>query len=232
MFLQYKNTTGTANWSMIWPDDEAQLISGNCSEAIVNSTTRLINISFKSLGQVRWAPGDGGWDATQNTTNDVYSWNFNITVTDVEGKENYKMDEYGVYKYTSVSPDSDWVDVLAQPGSSDSSNIVAITYSSNYDFNMSIYFEGNLTNETWGDTIAIAGNVTLKADADPDDDITDDKTFQGIGEANAIDIFNVSGLFQSDGPSQTVDVQFKVYVPIGTHWGEYSARVATRINHD
>jgi len=232
MFLQYENATGTVNWSMIWPDDEAQLISGNCTETIVNSTTRVINISFKPLSQVRWAGGDGAWDTTQNTTNDPYSWNFNITVIDAEGKENSKVDEYGVYKYTSVLPSSDWVDVLARPGSSDNSNVVTVTYSSNYDFNMSIYFEENLTNATWGDTISIAGNVTIRADADLNDDITTNKVFVGIGEANAIDIFNASGLFQIDGVSQTVDVQFKVYIPIGTSWGEYTARVATKIIHD
>ncbi|UCD13143.1 MAG: hypothetical protein JSW60_06170, partial [Thermoplasmatales archaeon] len=229
MFLQYENATGTANFSMLWPDDEALFVLTNCSETIVNSTTRIVNISFKPGSQVRWASSNDTWDATQNTTNDPYSWNFNITARDAAGKKAWKIDEYGVYRYTSVLPDSDWVDVIASPGFSDTSNIVTITYSSNYNFNMSIYFEENLTNTTWMDTITIANNVWILAGADPNDDITSDKMFNGIGEVNAIDIFNISGIFSSNNISQTVDVQFRVDIPFGTHSGEYTARVATKI---
>jgi len=129
-------------------------------------------------------------------------------------------------------PDSDWVDVSVAPGTSDDSSVVAITYSSNYDFNMSIYFEENLTNVTWGDTIPIANNVSILGNTDPNDDIIADKQFQGIGEENAVDIFNVSGVFHSDDSSQTVNVQFNVYIPFGTHGGKYTARVATKIVQD
>jgi len=236
MKLQYENTTATGNngtWRMLWPDDETQLVLGNCTETVIDSNTRIINISFKPLSQVRWAGGDGAWDTTQNTTNDPYSWNFNITVTDATDLHTWKKDEYGVYKFTSILPDSDWVDVVALPGFSDDSSVVTITYSSNYDFNMSIYFEENLTHATMPTYfIPIAYNVTIKADADPNDDITSDRNFIGIGEVYAVDIFNSSGLFQADGVSQTVDVQFNVYVPFGTMGGKYTARVATKIAHD
>jgi len=97
---------------------------------------------------------------------------------------------------------------------------------------MSIYFEGNLTNITWAETITIADNVDIKGNTDPNDDITEDITFQGIGEGNAVDIFNVSGVFHSDDSSQTVNVQFNVYIPFGTHGGKYTARVATKIVQD
>ena len=229
MFLQYENATGTANFSMLWPDGEAQLVLANCSETSINSTTRIINISFKPGSQVRWASSNDSWDSTQNMTNDPYSWNFNITVKDATGRKAWKVDEYGVYKFTSILPDSDWVDVIASPGFSDTSNIVTITYSSNYNFNISVYFEENLTNTTWMDTITIANNVWILADADPNDDITSDKMFNGIGEVNAMDIFNISGVFSSDNVSQTVDVQFNVFIPFGTFGGEYTARVATKI---
>ena len=232
MFLQYENTTGTANFRMLWPDDEAQIILTNCSETILSSTTGIVNISFKPLSQVRWASSNDTWDATQNITNDPYSWNFNITVNDIAGKKNWKVDEYGVYRYTSILPDSDWVDVVASPGFSDTSNIVTITYSSNYNFNMSVYFEENLTNITWMDSIPIANNVWILAATDPNDDITSDKMFNGIEEINAIDIFNVSGIFTADNISQTVNVQFSVDIPFRTHSGEYTARVATKIAHD
>ncbi len=232
MFLQYDNTTGTANFNMLWPDNEAQLVLTNCSETVINSTTRIVNISFKPGSQVRWASSNDTWDATQNTTNDPYSWNFNITVRDAAGIKAWKVDEYGVYRFTSILPNSDWVDVVASPGFSDTSNIVTITYSSNYNFNMSIYFEENLTNITWMDSIPIANNVWILGVTDPNDDITSDKMFNGIGEINTIDIFNTSGIFSNDNVSQTVNVQFSVDIPFGTHSGEYTARVATKIAHD
>jgi hypothetical protein len=97
---------------------------------------------------------------------------------------------------------------------------------------MSIYFEENLTNISWMDSIPIANNVWILAITDPNDDITSDKMFTGIGEVNAIDIFNNSGLFSNDNVSQTVNVQFSVDIPFGTHSGEYTARVATKIAHD
>jgi hypothetical protein len=233
MFLQYENTTGTANFNMLWPDDEVTLVSGNCSETIINSTTRHINISFQPLSQVRWASSNDTWSATANTFDDVYSWNFNITVRDWVGNNSWNRGEYGVYKYTSVLPDSDWIDVLAYPGGSDLTNVVTITYSSNYDYNMSIYFEEDLTSQgATVYTIPIANNVEILAATDSNDDITSNKFFQGIGEANAIDIFNVSGTFSNDNASQTVDVQFNVYIPIAQNQGDYRARVATKIVHD
>ena len=232
MYLRYINTTGTASFEMLWPDDEVQLVLGSCTETFINITTRIVNITFKPLGQVRWAASNYSWDETQDTFNDDYSWNFNLTVMDAEGKTDTKKDEYGIHKYTSVIADADWVDVIAAPGTSDDSSIVTITYSSNYDYNISIYFEENLYNSTMEDTILIAGNVHIKASTDPDDDITEDETFQGISEANAIDIINASGTYQVDGASQTVDVQFRVDIPFGTYFSIYTARVATKIWQD
>jgi hypothetical protein len=232
MFLQYENTTGTANWSMLWPDDEATLILTNCTETTIDSNTKIINFSFKPLSQVRWANSNESWNKTQNATNDPWSWNFNITVTDTANQTDWKTDEYGIYRYTSVLPSGDWVDVIALPGSTDESSTVTITYSSNYDYNMSLYFEENLTHTTYGVEIPIMNNVWILANTDTDDDITTDKQFKGIGEENSIDIFNTSGTFSVDNVSQTVDVQFRVYIPFGTLWGEYTARVATTINQD
>jgi hypothetical protein len=233
MHLQYENTTGTPIWRMIWPDDEAQIIQANCTETIINSTTRIINFSFIPGSQVRWSSSNNTWNTALNTTNDLYSWNFNITAEDATGKADWKQDEYGIYKYTSISADSDWVDVQALPGFSDDSSTVTLTYTSNYDYNLSIYFEENLTHTTLPSyNISIANNVEIKANADLGDDITSDKTFKGMGETNSIDIINTSGAFQSNGTSQTVDVQFRVTIPIGTMGGKYTAKVATKISHD
>ncbi|MCD6108574.1 MAG: hypothetical protein J7J89_03780, partial [Thermoplasmata archaeon] len=232
MFLQYKNTTGTANFTMIWPNNEAELILANCSETIITSTTRIIKISFKPKNQVRYANTTGVWNTTQNATNDPGSWNFKIDVVDTNNAHAWIVDEYGVYRYTFIQPNQNWIDVIAQPGENDTSNIVTITYSSNYDYNITIWFEENLTNQTWGTTIPIAGNVDILNGTDPNDDITPftgDITFNGIGEANAVDIINASGIFEPDGVTQTVNVQFNVRIPLGTMWGIYQAHVGVKI---
>jgi hypothetical protein len=53
-----------------------------------------------------------------------------------------------------------------------------------------------------------------------------------MGETNSIDIINTSGAHPTNGTSQTVDVQFRVTIPIGTMGGKYTAKVATKISHD
>lgn len=229
MFLQYRNTTGTAQFRMLWPDNEVQIIGGNCSETIINNTTRIVNISFKPLSQTRWACSNNTWDATKNTTNDPFSWNFNITVIGASGLKSWERDEYGVYKFATILPEKNWVDVRAAPGYNATSNVVNIAYSSNYDYNISIFFEENLTNVSSGDIIPIANNVYICANADPNDDITADMMFNGIRELNAIDVINISGIFHKNNTSQIVHVQFNVYIPFGTIQGEYTAHVATKI---
>jgi len=229
MHLQYENVTGNASFKILWPTNEVQLITSNCTQTIVNSSTRIIKISFKPLNQTRWACSNNTWDSTTNTTNDPFSWNFNITARDVSGLTASKTDEYGIYKFATILPEKNWVDVQAPPGFSGTSNVVNITYSSNYDFNISIYFEENLTNSTSGDVIPIANNVYICADADLSDDITSDMMFLGILETNAVDVINSSGIFHKNNTSQIVHVQFTVYIPFGTNHGEYTAHVATKI---
>jgi len=229
MFLQYENTSGTSNYKKLWPNREAQVIISNCSETIISGNTRLINITFKPLSQVRWACSNNTWNFTEGVYNDPYSWNFNITVEDSTNRKSWKINEYGIYKFTSISPGQDWVDVYALPGFNDSSNIVNIIYSSNHEFNMTVFFEENLTNFTRGDFISIANNVDILADADFTDDIISDITFLGVGETNKIDIFNESGIFHYNNVNQVVYVQFDVYIPFGTQAGKYTARVTTKI---
>ena len=229
LYLRYENVTGTASFKLLWPKNEVKLITGNCSQTIVNSSTKIIKISYKPLNQTRWACSNNTWDVTRNTTNDPFSWNFNITAIDIYGLKATKKDEYGVYKFATIFPEKNWVDVKAPPGYFATTNIVNVTYSSNYNFNISIYFEENLTNVTSGDSIPIVNNVYICANADLNDDITTDMMFQGIREINAIDIINKLGIFHKNNTSQVVQVQFNVYIPFGTNQGQYTAHVATKI---
>jgi hypothetical protein len=229
MHLQYENVSGNASFKLLWPTNEVRLVTGNCTQTIVNATTRIIQISFKPLNQTRWACSNNSWDGAQNTTNDPFSWNFNITALATSNLKSWVRDEYGIYKFAIILPEKNWVDVRAPPGYNATTNVVNVTYASNYDFNISVYFEENLTNVSSGDIIPIATNVYICADADPTDDITTDIMFTGLGESHAVDIINSSGSFQKNNSSQTVQVQFNVYIPFGTIHGEYMAHVATKI---
>ncbi len=123
MFLKYENTSGTANYSLLWPHEEVNLINYN-ERVVINQYTdwpdaesRNITIEFRPTYQIRYAPGpNGGWDTTngglictnESYLNNKYSWNFNISVED-SGENNsgisktgWVADEYGVYAYSEI----------------------------------------------------------------------------------------------------------------------------------
>jgi hypothetical protein len=229
MYLRYENITGNASFKLLWPKIEVQLITGNCSQTIFNSSTRIIKISFKPLSQIRWACSNNTWDSTKNTSNDPFSWNFNITVIDTDDLKATKNDEFGVYQFATIMPDRNWVNVYAPPGYNATTNVVNITYSSNYNYNISVFFRENLTNISSGSIIPIANNVYLLANADLTDDVTTDIMFTGIGEAHAVNIITTSGVFNNNDTSTVVHVQFNVYIPLGTLKGLYTAHVGTKI---
>ncbi|MEF8848233.1 MAG: hypothetical protein V5A68_03780 [Candidatus Thermoplasmatota archaeon] len=227
MFLQYKNISGGSNFSIIWPDYEAALDVSNCSEEIINETTRIIKIGFQPRNQIHRAESNDTWDSSQNKTNDEYSWNFNVTVTDQHGLIDIRKNEYGISPFTCIYPDKHYLYVQLAPGESNDTNIVEITYSSNYDYNMSIYFENNLTNTSLKSHIPVKDNLVILAKADLNDDLENDKIIQGVGEENKIEIFNKSGIFKNNNLTQKVKIQFNVNIPMGFYSGVYRARIAT-----
>lgn len=229
MFLQYKNTTGSAEFKMLWPDNEAELITNDCSETIISPKTRIIQIYFKPKNQVRWAESNKTWATTNNICNDIYSWNFNITVSDQEDLKDYVIGEYGVDRFTYIEQVKKLLYVTVIPGYDGDTNTVSMNFSSNYDYKIILYFEKNLINSTSGLDIEIKDNVDILADADEDDDILTDQTFNGIGENNAIEVINSSGVFSSDGFLQSINFRFNVDVPLGTYSGKYNSRIATKI---
>ena len=229
MFLQYENTTGSANFNLLWPDDEVEIVTLNCTETFLDSNTKIINISFIPKSQIRWANSNNSWNSTEDTYDDPYSWNFNITVTDSAGDIVNNIGEYGVYKYTSIIPDIDIITAYLTPGSSAETDTISLNYSSNYDYKIRVFFEENLTNQTTGSIITIADNLVLLASGDEDDDIDTDQTYAGIFEQNAVEIINKSGVFSVDGNYQTVDVKFSVFVPLGTTTGIYTTHINTKI---
>ena len=113
MFLQYGNTTGTAYYKKVWPDNEVTI--GGFTEIVVSDpngisgSTECHNLSFSFVPgyQFRYAPGEGIWNKKTNTFNDLWSWNFKITATSL--RENASMpdtvwviDEFGVNSYREI----------------------------------------------------------------------------------------------------------------------------------
>ena len=113
MFLQYQNTTGIANYIMFWPDEEVTIgsftekVETNSNGVSNDSETYNLTFSFIPRYQVRYAPGAGRWDYTNNAFNDIWSWNFKISVTDkgenASGPSTASViDEFGVYSYSEI----------------------------------------------------------------------------------------------------------------------------------
>ena len=153
LFLQYENTTGTINWSMQWPDDEATFVEGDCNETEETDpdgspgNTECYNVTFAFIPdyQFRYAPGDGGgWDTTEGH-NDANSWNFNITVTDSNGNLSYfnpttndSLGEFGVYSYSEIISVG-WPTISGNPGEvviADSD--ITVELRSNGNFSLSV----------------------------------------------------------------------------------------------
>ena len=118
MFLQYENTTGNANWTMLWPDDEVTFYNTSCTETIINANTHNLTFLFTPRNQTRYAPGDGAWD-TADGHNDKWSWNFNITVDDSSANQGYNTSEYGIYMYSHITQVTENPSGSGEPGDTD-----------------------------------------------------------------------------------------------------------------
>jgi len=114
------NQPGT--WEMLWPmpGDEMDIGASwmewrdNPANGTVGSRDGqdfyLVSCEIIFGEQVRYAPGDGGWNnAGDRTTvsgafNDANSWNFNITISDQSnGASQTQYDEFGISAYTEIS---------------------------------------------------------------------------------------------------------------------------------
>jgi len=226
MFLQYENTTGIGIFRMRWPDDEVIFSSSNCSETIINETTRLINISFAPNKQVRYAVSNNTWNVTSDIFDDPYSWNVNCSINDTQNNQETLKNEFGVGKYVSITA-TDNIEITGAPGMAVSSTIMNVTYSCNAAFHLYVYMEKNFTQVNGTEIICIADNLSLLKDANSSDLIVSNTSFTGIGVNNYISIFNTSA--PDNNHQQSVDVKFGLNIPFGT-WGKYSSIIAKKID--
>lgn len=125
--FSYENTSGTASWTLHWPDDEASINLDDCTEweetdsdgspAYVECYN--ITFAFTPNYQFRHAPGYGNTGAGYD---DLWSWNFNITAEDQSGYKSYdnptkgeSIGEFGVYTYTEIVSVG-WPSIVGNPG--------------------------------------------------------------------------------------------------------------------
>ena len=171
---------------------------------------------------------------TAGSYNDKDSWNAEVGANDgsatttIQTASTGEHMEFGVFMFTSVTIGGDWTVTLG-PGDTQNTNTVAVTRQSNDDFVLRIWFVTHL--DSGSNTIDIS-NVQILAAADPNDNITVDTPFTGLGEANAVYILGSATWWfnhSTDTDEDTTSVQFSVTVPFGTLNGTYTAQLTIRI---
>lgn len=231
--LQYENTTGTPVWRMLWPHG-GEFIQRTYVDIIgfdpygSPGRTECHNLSFSFIPsyQVRYAPGDGVWDTTSNTTTDTKSWNFRIEITD-SGEDTtgpimiWTIDEFGIYSYSEIVS-AGWPTIIGHPGENATANS-----------NISLVSRSN-------------GNYSLTTDVTtlvhrtlPAATISRERIWVRGGDLNIFDNFTAAPneiyfygalgtyhLAQANGTSLTTsDVQYKCDIPFGQIAGDYVAPI-------
>jgi len=235
LYLQYENTTGTANYYMLWPDDEITFNSGDCTETVVTDpsgspgNTECHNLTFPFIPgyQIRYAPGDGAWD-TNAGHNDTRSWNFNLTAEDQSGYKSYNnpiigesIDEFGIYSYTEVVS-AGWPVIIGNPGDSPAYNQSYINIETRSNGNYSLSVNATNLTHTTNPTYTLQNTSILTAG----------------GELNPLTLFNgVNPQYYYGGAASytsaendgtiltTSDVEWAVNIPLGQQPGDYNATI-------
>jgi hypothetical protein len=231
--LLYENTTGTAVWRMLWPHG-GEITEGFYIDAIgfdpygSPGFTECHNLSFPIIPsyQVRYAPGDGTWNATYNATDDVESWNFVVQVDD-SGEDApdpisiWITDEFGFYSYSEIVS-AGWPTIIGHPGenATANSNITLITRSNgNYSLSTDVV---DLTHRTFPAATISRERIWVRGG---DLDVYDNFTASGGG----IYFYGYIGTYhlaQANGTNvSTSDVQYKCDIPLGQMAGDYVAPI-------
>jgi len=231
MYLQYENTTGTANYNMLWPDDE--VTKGTMTETVVSDpagspgNTECHNITFSFIPgyQFKYAPGDGSWDNTTNTTNDVWSWNFNISVID-SGESapgpstTWIIDEFGVYSYTEIVS-AGWPTITGNPGQNATADSnISINTRSNGNYSLSVLVD-DLVNKN--NPIYTISNESIWVRGG---NLATSSNYTGSGP---LYLYGSASTYESaesnDTSKTTSNVEYKCNIPLGQHAGDYNATI-------
>jgi hypothetical protein len=231
--LQYENTTGTAVWRMLWPHG-GEITGGTYADqigfdpygSIGHTECHNLTFCFIPSYQIRYAPGDGIWNNTYNTTDDAKSWNFIITVTD-SGEDApassiiWITDEFGVYSYSEIVS-AGWPTIIGHPGENATadSNITLVTRS-NGNYSLSTDVE-NLTHRAFPGATISREQVWVRGG---DLDIYNNFTASG-GSIYFYGYIGTYHLAQANGTDRTTDdVQYKCNIPMGQLAGDYWAPI-------
>mgnify|MGYP001598885600 CR=1 FL=1 len=232
LYLQYENTTGTAVWRMHWPHG-GEFTEGTYLDRIGydpygsagNTECHNLSFSFIPSYQVRYAPGDGVWDTTSNTTTDAESWNFLVEVTD-SGEDApgpitiWIVDEFGIYSYSEIVS-AGWPTIIGQPGenATANSNITIITRS-NGNYSLTTDVE-TLVHRKFPATISRERIWVRGGDLDTFDNFT--------ASPGVIYFYGSMGMYhfaEANGTALlTSDVQYKCDIPFGQMAGDYVAPI-------
>jgi hypothetical protein len=213
MMLQYENTTGTANWSMLWPDDEVEFNSSNCTETYVDDNTTNLTFEFTPLYQVRYSSaGTGTW-----------SWNFNITCSDASEDNASVEDEYGVFMYTRITQTTENPYTEANPGDNDLAldPHTNVTTRCNANYSLST----NLPNLTDG-----ASHYILNTSVSAQGGDLARTNFDGQNESY---IYGTSTTYRNhlvNTYEDTVKIRYWINITLGQFAGNYSSTVTYTIN--
>jgi hypothetical protein len=235
LFLQYENITGTANFTLHWPDDEATI--GEWTES--NETdadgspgnTECHNLTFSFIPnyQFRYAPGDGLWEDGPGY-NDTWSWNFNITAVDQAGNMSYEnpiigetVDEFGVYSYTQIVSVG-WPSITGNPGTTatvndpgGSGNITIETISNgNYSLSVNLSQLDHASNPT-----ANMANTTVSLRGG---NLTSVTAFPGNGPLYLWGNSDPSHQWAENNSNNKItnDVEYRIAIPLAQLPGDYT----------
>ena len=234
--ITYDNSSESASAFMSWPNIEATF--NDWSEVNVTGTdpygvpgyTETYNLTFNWTPgyQFRHATGDGLWDTTAGI-NDIWSWNFNITVKDDDGWYSYHnpavgetVDEFGVYSYTNIVS-ADWPEIVGSPGDNATADInVTLVTRSNGNYSLSVGVD-NLTHTVLGPSVNMSrDNVWVRGgDLDTSDNFT--------AVSGVIYLYGGFGTYHlheaNDTSLSTSDVEYKCDIPLGQIAGNYTATI-------
>ena len=232
LFLQYENTTGTANWTLQWPDDEAYLNLDDCNETITvdsdgspgNTECYNLTFAFTPSYQVRYAAGDGAPWLDGPGYNDSFSWNFNLSVEDQGGYLSYhnpiigeSVDEFGIYSYTEIVSVG-WPTITGNPGMTaiaDSNITVESRSNNNYSLSVDLDQLDHISNPTANmanTTVSLrGGNLTTITQFPGDGPLFlwgwNDSSYQ-VAENNNLSHY-------------TNDVEYRITIPLAQLPGDY-----------
>ena len=227
MFLRYENITGAANYIMFWPDDE--VTKGSFIEKVEtvsnNSECHNLTFSFIPSYQFRYAPGDGSWDYTTNAFNDIWSWNFKISVTDsgedASGPSTvWVIDEFGVYSYTEIVS-TGMLTIQGRPGeNATTASSLTINTKSNLDYSLSVDI-GKFLHETHSSSYI--SNQTMWVSGG---DLINFTNFMGSGP---IYLYGSSTLYVNSDDSNTTkttdNLDYKCDIPLAQLPGNYTSTI-------